>query len=238
MKTSALILACFMPFIYACQDQKVPDPEVNKMSTSTDFQSNIEDWSADFTDYGVAQENSMEFKSDRQNLPDPLDKNRKALMVSGQNRSASMFMFIKKKISGLQPNTEYKLLFEVELASKYPVNSVGIGASPSLGVILKAGASSTEPVKVKNGDYYNLNLDKGDIISEGKDLITLGHVGIDNESDQYALIQRNNKEKIFTAKTNDSGELWLIVGTDSGFEGLTTLYYTNVKVTPLAYISL
>lgn len=31
--------------------------------------------------------------------------------------------------------------------------------------------------------------------------------------------------------TNERGELWLFVGTDSGFEGRTDVYYDRVEVT-------
>ncbi len=35
----------------------------------------------------------------------------------------------------------------------------------------------------------------------------------------------------FEVTTGDDGGLWLIVGTDSGFEGETRLYYTTIEVT-------
>jgi hypothetical protein len=30
---------------------------------------------------------------------------------------------------------------------------------------------------------------------------------------------------------NQFGELWLLIGTDSGFEGITSLYYQSISVT-------
>ena len=57
----------------------------------------------------------------------------------------------------------------------------------------------------------------------------LGNIGAGDDATQYKLIQRSTAEPI-TAKTNGTGELWLLVGTDSGFEGLTTLYYNKIKV--------
>ena len=35
----------------------------------------------------------------------------------------------------------------------------------------------------------------------------------------------------FNVTTSDDGTLWLVVGTDSGFEGITTLYYDRISVT-------
>ncbi|QHW00717.1 hypothetical protein [Spirosoma endbachense] len=200
------------------------------------YQSNLQrdqdGWVADIVDYGVAQDTTMRFKSGWKSLPSPLDTTRKSLMLESMNRSDDAFMFLKKKVTGLQPNKDYSLVFDIELASKYPTNSIGIGGSPGGSVYLKAGASAVEPVKEKKDDFYSLNIDKGAQNDNGKDAILLGNVGIgDDEPDAYKLITRSNADKPFTARSNANGELWLLVGTDSGFEGLTTLYYSQIKVT-------
>jgi hypothetical protein len=45
----------------------------------------------------------------------------------------------------------------------------------------------------------------------------------------FVLIQRSHQH-IVNVTANASGELWLLVGTDSGFEGLTRLYYQSIRV--------
>lgn len=35
----------------------------------------------------------------------------------------------------------------------------------------------------------------------------------------------------YTVTTNNKGEIWLILGTDSGYESTTTIFYTNLSVT-------
>jgi len=63
-------------------------------------------------------------------------------------------------------------------------------------------------------------------------MIVIGHVGVAATTPQkYALIVRNNNSSNSVyATTDDRGDLWLIVGTESGFEGETTLYYTQIDV--------
>ncbi len=39
-----------------------------------------------------------------------------------------------------------------------------------------------------------------------------------------------SKERPFEAVTGTNSSLWFIVGTDSGFEGLTALYYSKISV--------
>ncbi|MBD2700547.1 hypothetical protein IC229_07870 [Spirosoma sp. BT702] len=232
MKSTLLltsILAVSLFSISACKQDDVPTQAGLPYQSS--FQRDTDGWTADITDYGTAQENIMEFKSARAGLPAPLDSSRKSLMIESMNRSDDAFMFLKKKVTGLQPNTDYKLVFDIELASKYPENSIGIGGSPGSSVWLKVGASPVEPVKELKDGFYSLNLDKGAQNNDGKDAIRLGNIASSDDTEKYTLIKRSNTEKPFVARSNEKGELWLLVGTDSGFEGLTTLYYSRINVT-------
>ncbi|WP_338870174.1 hypothetical protein WBJ53_22060 [Spirosoma sp. SC4-14] len=214
----------------ACKDNDISSQP--GLPYQSNFQQGQDGWIADISDYGVAQDTSMRFKSARTGLPAPLDTTRQSLMLESMNRSDDAFMFLKKKVTGLQPNKDYSLVFDIELASKYSTNSMGIGGSPGGSVWVKAGATGVEPMKEKQNEFYSLNIDKGTQNNDGKDAILLGNVGIgDDQPETYKLITRSNAEKPFTARSNDKGELWLLVGTDSGFEGLTTLYYSQIKVT-------
>ncbi|UFH53818.1 hypothetical protein [Spirosoma sp. KNUC1025] len=227
----ASALTSSLLFFTACQQESINAPAQPGLPYQSTFQTNNDGWTADIVDYGTAQDTSMRFKSARTSLPTPLDSARKSLMLSSMNRSDDAFMFLKKKITGLQPNTNYSLVFNIELASQYATNSIGVGGSPGGSVYLKAGASATEPVKVLKDGFYTLSVDKGAQISDGKDAITLGDIGIGEDATGYKLITRSNTNKSFVARSNDKGELWLLVGTDSGYEGLTTLYYSSIKVT-------
>ncbi|GAB3694215.1 hypothetical protein GCM10027592_14900 [Spirosoma flavus] len=232
MKSTLLLTAILTVSLFsfsACKQDDVPTQAGLPYQSS--FQRDADGWTADITDYGTAQENIMEFKSARTGLPSPLDSTRKSLMIESMNRSDDAFMFLKKKVTGLQPNTDYKLIFNVELASKYPENSIGIGGSPGSSVWLKAGASPVEPVKELKDGFYALNLDKGAQNNDGKDAIRLGNIASSDDTENYTLIKRSNADKPFIARSNEKGELWLLVGTDSGFEGLTTLYYSSINVT-------
>ena len=209
------------------QDDVVSNPGLPYQSN---FQLNADGWVGGISDFGTGQKDIMEFKSGWQGLPIPLDTTRKSLMVSSMNRSDDAFMFIKKKVTGLQSNKDYSLVFDIELASKYAGNSIGIGGSPGGSVFLKAGAAPVEPVSELKDGFYSLNVDKGAQNNEGTAAQLLGDIGI-GDGDSYELTTRSNITRPLIAKTNDRGELWLFVGTDSGFEGLTTLYYSSIKVT-------
>jgi hypothetical protein len=39
-----------------------------------------------------------------------------------------------------------------------------------------------------------------------------------------------NDNQGFSVLSNDAGELWITVGTDSGFEGATTIFYNYIMI--------
>ena len=190
------------------------------------FNEGLHDWKVDFADYPVNDSAFYELQYAHANLPEDLGEG-KALMVSGNNHSDDLFMFIKKKIRYLKPNTEYAISFEIEFATN-ATGDVGVGGSPGASVFLKAGAHAAEPLKVNVDEYYQMNIDKGNQSVGGSDMVVIGNI-VTPQSDGYAYQSRNNTTT-FIARTNSQGELWVIVGTDSGFEGTTTLYYTRINI--------
>ena len=52
----------------------------------------------------------------------------------------------------------------------------------------------------------------------------------DGDFDTYVLVQRDSRDAPLTATSDAAGSLWLVFGTDSGFEGPTSLYYTDLAV--------
>ena len=189
-------------------------------------------WTGGLADYGKDIDSaSIEFKFKRSALPKAIDTTRSGLMLQSHNRSDDMFTFLKRKVTGLQANQTYNVYFEIDLGTSYPENSVGTGGSPGSAVYLKAGASTKEPLKVLEGNFYKFNLDKGNQSEGGKELALLGNIANGLTDYTYKLVRRDNLSKPVEVKTDSDGNLWLCVGTDSGFEGLTILYYDRIKVT-------
>lgn len=204
----------------------LPEQEVTVFSISYFFKDTDQGWTGDFADYPEGDSIAYELFYKHDTLPENLNANAtlKALHISGKNGSDDLFMFVKKKISGLRPNTTYELLFNVKLASD-------AGGAPGESVYLKVGATIIEPKKELDAGMYRMNIDKGNQAEEGADMINIGHVGVNDNTEEFTIITRNNNSSNgFVLTTDATGEIWLIVGTDSGFEDVTTLYYTQVDV--------
>ncbi|WP_027003648.1 hypothetical protein [Hugenholtzia roseola] len=228
----AFLFALFS--FWACSEKEVdlPKPQIDKLYY---FKDNLEGWQVDFADLPRTGQEIYELDFGHRSLPEPLDTQEKALMIQGHNRSDDLFMFAKKQIEDLKPNTDYEVIFKITLANNAPESSIGIGGSPGGSVYLKAGVTLIEPQKQADGDSlgyegYTMNIDKGNQAVGGADMQLLGHIGHNKHEDfVYTIIERISPEP-FIFRTDATGKAWLIVGTDSGFEGLTQIYYDKIEV--------
>lgn len=228
MKVSyLLLLAALGLFFTACEDD---DREDALFEFKYDFATSQNGWTGDFADYPVGEEAFYELSFKHDTLPAPLDKTKKGLRIHGSNRSDDLFLFTKKKLTGLAPNTEYTIDFEFELASNLPTNSIGVGGGPGTSTYVKAGASAIEPQKLAKNNFYEFNLEKGNQSQPGNDALVLGTLGISGEKFEYKLIERNSESQFFKTKTDAEGNLWVYVGVDSGFEGIQTFYVTKAII--------
>ncbi len=206
--------------------------EADRLGYDFDFAQGPQGWTAGFADYPAGDEGSYLLRSDYRSLPEPLDTSRSALFISGVNRSDDLFMFYKGQ-AGLRPNTGYRVTFEVEIATAVPSGCVGVGGAPGESVWVKAGATVLEPQPfVDEAGYYRMNVDKGAQASGGENAVVLGDITSSQtcgEAPHWGLKRLSSPEPIHVA-TDDDAVAWVFVGTDSGFESLTALFYTRVAV--------
>lgn len=222
---SMLILAVFL----ACGSDD-EQPENDRVTLTYDFQVDAEGWTGDFADYPAGEEEAYGLEFSHSSLPDPLDNSRGALKLSGRNHSDDLFMFVKKRVTGLTPNKEYRLDLEVEFASDVAEGQVGIGGSPGESVYIKAGAAPAEPQKEEDElGWYRLDIDKGNQSSGGQHMVVIGNFANGTSENIYTLKTLSTSTPLRVTSGSD-GTLWLLFGTDSGFEGETAIYINKIEV--------
>lgn len=228
MKTKILFIIVSMVFP-ACNND---DDQVDntRVTLSYDFSTNAEGWAGDFADYPAGEEELYALEFGHSLLPEPLYLSQGALKLSGKNHSDDLFMFVKKEVTGLIPNRSYRINFKVEIASNVANDQVGIGGSPGESVYIKAGASSAPPQKTEDElGWYRLNIDHGNQSQGGEDMIVLGNFANGTTQNVYTLKTLSNPTPLL-ATTSANGTLWLLFGTDSAFEGETTIYINKIEV--------
>ena len=200
------------------------------------FKEDQQGWVTDFADLPADfDETFYELDSGWGALPSGLEGN--AIYLSGHNHSDDLFMFLKVQVDGLKPNTSYQVEFTIDLASNTPAGLMGIGGSPGESVYVKAGATTDEPqVITDDQDWLRMNIDKGNQASEGEDMINLGTISNPNidldtfTGEEYALMTLTSEGRSFDVVSDAQGKVWLIAGTDSGFEGPTSVYYDKISI--------
>jgi hypothetical protein len=201
-------------------------------TVDSNFETGTDNWVAEFSEYDTTTvDSTLTMKFAQTRLPTGLDTSQHAFRIQSTNHSDDMFMYLKKKVTGFVPNGTYLVQFDISLATNYPANSMGVGGSPGSSVYFKIGASGKEPARKLQNTFYHFTLDKGQQSQAGADVLLLGDIANGREDSKYTLIKKTNSDKPITVRANANGEIWLFTGTDSGFEGLTVLYYDRIKVT-------
>jgi hypothetical protein len=146
-------------------------------------------------------------------------------------------MFMKRRLTsadGIVAGQRYQIRYTITFASNAQSGCGGIGGAPGESVVLKAGATSNEPLSILNSNgYRRMNVNIGNQINGGSAASVVSNIAngqpCDTRSRRYVTLQRTHQHTTEVTATSN-GSLWLLVGTDSGFEGLTTLYYQRIEV--------
>ena len=217
-------------------DRPAPDPTKNPVQEGVDgtfnfdFDSGPEGWTPGFADLPVDYDQSI-YDLDRgyRLLPEGLEG--RGMYLQGHNRSDDLFMYLKTQVGGLRPNTTYAVSISIDLATNVAAGLGGIGGSPGESVFVKAGASTVEPTAAEGNDrHLRMNIDKGNQSQGGEDMVVIGNVANPEvQGREYRIKTLDNRDQPLTVDTDTEGRAWLIVGTDSGFEGLTSLYYAGIN---------
>lgn len=194
-------------------------------------------WTAGYTDYFAGMEPTIQFSATIAPLGSPLLG--RGIRLSSNNASDDVWMYISRQLTtsnGISPNKLYDVAITVWVASNAQTGCAGIGGAPGESVYLKAGAVNMPPLKLQNSEqFYYFSIDKGAQSNIGSEAFGLGNLANgdscdNNEPKPYRLLQRVGSTTTSVRATVD-GKLWLYVGTDSGYEGITTMFIDRVLVT-------
>ncbi|WP_340678341.1 hypothetical protein [Paraglaciecola sp.] len=228
MNKKLLALCCFGLLQGCNSDTNSPD---QTLVFNYNFESGAQGWAAGFSDYPSDYHDLSIYELASGVMSLPGDATKHGFYLAGHNRSDDLFMFIKTKVTGLQASTRYVANVKIDLLSNKGESCYGIGGSPGSSVYIKYGYGEIEP---KQADYY-LNVDKGNQVASGANAKTIGNIVIAGkpcEIGQFLskeISSTNENQQKFTS--NADGSVWLFVGSDSGFEGFTQLYYNKLSFT-------
>jgi hypothetical protein len=211
------------------------------VTAAFDFRQGVQGWASGFADWPGGDPGSYELDSGIRPLPTELGAG-DGFMIQGNNHSDDLFMFLKRRLTtadDILPNQSYRVRFDIRFGSNAPSGGAGVGGAPGEGVTLKAGGGAIEPLVIPVGGRLQMNVDKSDQILGGRYASVLGNIANGLPPNPggpapYVSVTRSGTHP-FAARSDSAGNLWLLIGTDSGFEGLTRLFYQSITVNLLQF---
>ena len=205
-----------------------PKPTLGSVVSEFSFVNDAQGFQAGFADYAPGQQGVVAFSATPERVPSPL-AGQSGFALSGNNPSNDVFMYIWKLVAGLAPNQPYTVTVSLRFATNAPPGCPG---GPGENVTIKAGASNLQPATSTQGGKVVVNFDKGDQAQPGANAAVLGNfaqvppAGICGQA-VYAEKTLTTGATAPTVTSDANGQLWLVIGTDSGFSGTTKIYYLN-----------
>lgn len=219
-----LTLSLLALILTACVSPK------DKKEWMFDFNDDLEGFEEIFADYHDDGNNldTYEMAFGRELIPVGTNASQ-GLFITAQNRSDDLFMGFYKKLTGLKSSVTYKLKITFKLATNEEAGSIGVGGSPAESVYVKAGAANQEPkIELDDQQVYRLNIDKGNQAEGSTSIPVVSNMAKPEGSPAGYVIKELSVEVEVSSATD--GSLYLLLGTDSAFEGLTRYYLDDIKV--------
>ena len=219
-----LLFVMLLIFLSSCakQDESVGLP-FDDLIIEYNFESGLQSWEGDFTDYPLAlASDSLQFQYELAKLPDYLNQKQNALKFSFDNPNADVFAFATRAYDGLPANRLYLVSFQAEIATKY-------AGDAGNAIFMKAGATSYKPVKTLYGNFYGINLMKGNHGQTGPQTALLGKAIAPLNTGNFQMISLKTETPVIMSSDN-TGKMWLTVGFDSAFPARTELYISKIRV--------
>lgn len=213
-----------------------PPPAPQPVTLNFSFAENFAGWEAGYSDYIQGQEAAIAFTFGHERLPPPLD-DRTGIFLAGANAPDDLFMYIFRLLDGLAAGQAYRIDTRITFATNAPQDCAGVGGAPGESVVIKAGASPVAPAReIDSTGYVGINVDKGQQSNDGTEMKIIGNFaqpepGGDCLAPQYALKTLDSAGAGPVVSADSQGRLWLILGTESGFEAVTRIYYLQGTVT-------
>lgn len=180
-------------------------------------------WIGGASDYLVAWDGQMDLVLEPRLAPGSSGAP-DAFYTRGVNRSDDLFLFIKRRFTGLAPGRGYDARFCAKVVTN-------LGGQNLIG---KAGATTVEPVvgvvSMSGEPYFWMNVDKGLQANAGPDSRLLGRLrAFGDERAGYAATTLCTTEAMPVTADGD-GAIWIYAGAESDFEGVGEAYWLRVDV--------
>ena len=194
-----------------------------------DFSEGALGFSPLFSDYPVGEEAFYQLSASLTSLPKALPEGT-AWRFYGNNHSDDLIMALRGRIDGLPANRLLKVSLSLKLATNVERGCGGIGGAPGESVYVKLASSTDEPVNNITRGYYRLRTDVGHQSESGTEGRVVGNLTNGEPCEGNNVWTSKTVTTTFETATDSDGGLWVMALTDSGFEGISEVYFQQLTV--------
>ena len=232
-----LILLTSAFFMVQCSLDDSASPGPTLFFTSV-FESDTEGWEAGFADYTLYNEDTLlaDFEHTTYTTAGG-QQTITAIKQSGYAVEGDLFMFIKNKIGGLEPNTNYNVGFNFEFYVQLNKDYTEDIFDEQHGSYLKAGAFENEPridtVENFEGSEYARVLpdfDKGENSEAGDQMLYLGKITHTMQDESPIMMNGSSLTQPISVKSDDEGFIWVLIGLDNNLPIYQSVYYSYIMI--------
>lgn len=157
-------------------------------------------------------------------LPPELEMpSKKGFLLQGNNHSDDIDKWLVREIQ-TAPSTKYKVTLKATFASNAQAGGFGVGGSEDLQVHVGASPIDPTPVRVDSTDHVRFPLELYPYLTNTYQT-TANDLPFSFEK-PFRLV---TVEHAYEGESSADGSLWLMVGTHSGFESFSALYYASIE---------
>jgi len=233
MKSTTIILS----FLFATSIVFAQNRSIN-----ANFEVDMQGWTSGFTGIFESRDTMIEvdgelLKSSTYTEPSVKWSNlfgsmsdRGGISFSGKNQYGSLFLYIQKEVTGLLPNRNYRVTFNMNWLAWLEAD-----ASPVLIMLVVTDQESTVVLSLKELHNGTLITERGVSFGTGfsgfieRDVKFAGRL-TPNENGHPFLQNVNNFDNAFYANTDDSGRLFLMIGIETENEKIEHIYLNTLRV--------
>ena len=190
----------------------------------TDFESGNNAYNYGFANYAADKEETYEFTTQITDIP---DLESKGLLLSGNNKSDGLIMYLTKDIVALT-DTEYTVTLDFDIAINKK-SAISEENTSLKAIYVKAGVTNISfAPELDNKNYYRSNWDIGELGNSGTDARALGtaeKVNSDDETYQYKHFSQS-----FSVITDEKGLICVLIAVDSNVSSVSSVYFDNIVI--------
>jgi hypothetical protein len=206
--------------------------------STTDFAEDAEGWEAQFSEYEPGLEDSLKLSFEHDTfMADESIGEVTAVVQSGYATNSDLFMYVKRQISGFKPNTDYKVIFTLQLIAQLNEDFSGDLSDDNNGSFLKVAAYTVEPDTMIVDDVDNpgkktviTNFDKGNNRTTGPNMSLIGKLEYSYIDEIPTILIGSSKGDELLGTTDSEGKMWMMVGVDTNEPIYQSIFYSFIGI--------